>query len=111
MDRLPQLLEFLNENPDDSFVQYAIALEYIKKGETDKARKQFEDLVNKDPDYVGTYYHLGKLYARLSLRAEALSCYAQGITIARKLQDQHSMAELQNAKLNLEMGLDDEDET
>lgn len=33
MDRVEQLLIYLAENPRDSFLQYALALEYIKKGE------------------------------------------------------------------------------
>ena len=40
MDRIEQLKAFLVENPDDSFVQHALALEYIKLGD-DAAAKYF----------------------------------------------------------------------
>lgn len=110
MDRIQQLLQFLQENPRDAFIQYALALEYIKKGDTDTGLFYFEQLVKNDPDYVGTYYHLGKLYKGIGRKQDALNCYQAGMLIAKKINDQHSLAELQNAHMNLEMGLDDEED-
>lgn len=109
MDRVEQLLIYLSENPRDSFLQYALALEYIKKGEMETGLKYFEALVEADPDYVGTYYHLGKLYNKLGRKSDAENCYTTGLKIATKLNDQHSFAELQNAKTNLSLGIDDDE--
>lgn len=110
MSRIENLLQFLAESPKDSFIQYALALEYIKQGEQQTGLQYFEGLIHNDPDYVGTYYHLAKLYNQLNRKDDALACYDKGIAIAKKLNDQHSLAELQNAALNLKMGIDDEDE-
>ncbi len=109
MDRLQQLLIYLAENPKDSFLQFALALEYLKKGENDEGLKYFEALIENDADYVGTYYHLGKLYNKLGRKKDAENCYTKGLLIATKLNDQHSFAELQNAKTNLSLGLDDDE--
>lgn len=109
MSRIDQLLKFHEENPGDSFIRYALALEHIKTGDLDKALVYFEQLVAHDPDYVGTYYHLAKLYVKMGNRPAAANCYEQGIIIAKKVNDQHSLAELQNAATNFNMGLDDED--
>ena len=38
MDRIEKLNEFLKDNPADSFVQHALALEYIKLGSDEKAK-------------------------------------------------------------------------
>jgi Flp pilus assembly protein TadD len=38
MDRIEQLNQFLTLNPNDSFVQHALALEYVKLGDEGKAR-------------------------------------------------------------------------
>ncbi len=109
MERLDQLLVFLEENPKDSFIQYALALEYLKKLEYDKALQYFEGLVEKDPNYVGTYFHLGKLYKKLNRMDEAKKTYDEGLIVAKRLNDQHSAAELQNARTNLIMGLEDDE--
>lgn len=108
MSRIENLLEFLNENPKDSFVRYALALEYVKQGSPEIGLNYFEGLVEDDPEYVGTYYHLAKLYLQLSRKSDAESCYEKGIIIAKKINDQHSLAELQNAFLNLQMGIEED---
>ncbi len=109
MDRLEQLLQYLNDNPKDSFLQYALALEYLKKGDHVTGLEYFETLVKNDPDYVGTYYHLGKLYVKLGRKEDAENCYTQGLKIAKNQNDHHSFAELQNSKTNLSMGIDDDE--
>ena len=35
--------------PRDSFLQHALALEYIKLGDDEAARKLFEELLERDP--------------------------------------------------------------
>lgn len=109
MSRITQLLKFYEENPNDSFVCFALALEYIKNGEPETGLQYFENLVQRDPDYVGTYYHLAKLYIKLGNKAAAEKCYADGMVIAKKLNDQHSLAELQNAAMNFSMGIEDDE--
>lgn len=110
MERLDQLMSFLNENPNDSFLQYAIALEHIKKGEPEKGLIYFENLLKHDPDYVGTYYHLAKLYLKLGMKPEAIACYENGMGVATKLSDFHALAELKNAYTNLQLGIEEDDE-
>lgn len=62
-------------------------------------------MVAIDPDYVGTYYHLGKLYEEIEEGEKALEIYQKGIEIAKKIKDQHALSELMGAKMNLEMEL------
>lgn len=101
-DRLDQLLTFYEEDPNDNFVRFALAQEYLKRDATERALDLFEELVDTDPDYVGTYYHLGKLYERLNRTDEAIETYDHGITVARKQQDTKNLSELQDAKLKAE---------
>jgi Tfp pilus assembly protein PilF len=109
MERIPQLLAYLEKSPSDAFVNFALALEYIKSGDKETGKRYFEHLVEIHPDYVGTYYHLAKLYISMQMPEAAEKCYASGIEVAKKLQDQHALAELQNAALNFRLGLTDED--
>ena len=102
-NRIDALLGFLAEDPEDSFVRFALAKEYEKLGTLKKALDTYLELKKMDPNYVGLYYHLGGLYEVLSEKDEALKIYEEGITIAKKLSDFHALSELHNAKTNLEI--------
>src|SRR6185437_6082447 len=68
INRLDKLLEFIKNEPEDPFLKYALATEYLRLGQTGQALAYFENLVTKHPAYGGTYYHLGKLYeARMKI--------------------------------------------
>lgn len=97
MDRIEKLKEFLAANPADSFVQHALALEYIKLGNDAEARGLFETILDRDPAYIGSYYHLAKLLERNSLTDEAIRVYEKGMEEAKKAGDMHALGELRGA--------------
>ncbi|MBD0332681.1 MAG: hypothetical protein ICV66_08495 [Chitinophagaceae bacterium] len=94
MNRIEQLKVFLKDNPEDSFVQHALALEYIKQGEDEEARRLFENVLNRNEDYIGSYYHLAKLLERQEKRNEAITIYEKGMLKAKQAGDQHAYNEL-----------------
>ena len=102
-NRIESLLGFLKEDPDDSFVRFALAKEYEKLGTLKKALDTYLELKKSDPNYVGLYYHLGGLYEVLQEKQNALNVYEEGITVAKKLADFHALSELHTAKTNLEI--------
>ena len=93
--RLEKLLEFLKNEPNDEFLQYALATEYLRLNDTGKALEYYEKLVTDHPDYVGTYYHLGKLYEALDRKPDAIGIYEKGMEIAKAKRDNHAFSELQ----------------
>ena len=95
MDRIDKLHEYLTTLPNDSFLRHALALEYIKIGNDDEARKLFESILNDDPKYVGSYYHLAKLLERAGENDLAIEWYEKGMKTAKEAGDQHSYNELQ----------------
>jgi Tfp pilus assembly protein PilF len=97
MDRIAKLKEFLTANPADSFVQHALALEYVKAGDDAEARKLFENILNRDENYIGSYYHLGKLLERNYEREGAIKWYEMGMLKAKEVGDTHAYNELQAA--------------
>lgn len=108
MDRLKALLEFYREDAHDPFTRFAIAQEHLKLGNASEAVAFFEGLVNDHPTYVGTYYHLGKLYDQLGREGDAHATFRAGIDIATAQNDTHARAELQSALLESEgLGFDD----
>ena len=97
MDRIEKLKEFLTSNPHDSFVQHAMALEYIKLGNDEVARSLFQEILQREPAYIGSYYHLAKLLERDEKTEEAIKVYEKGMEEAKKLGDNHSYGELRGA--------------
>ena len=97
MDRIARLKEFLSANPSDSFVQHALALEYIKLGDDAAARALFEKILSEDEAYVGSYYHLAKLLERNGATDEAIAVYEKGMQMAKQAGDNHAYSELRSA--------------
>jgi Tfp pilus assembly protein PilF len=97
MSKIEQIQEFLKKQPGDAFLTHALALEYIKSGELVLARKVFEELLNRKPDYVGSYYHLAGLLAKMGEKEQAVEWYEKGIAAARAAGERHALNELQNA--------------
>jgi Tfp pilus assembly protein PilF len=97
MERLEKLKELLKESPGDSFLNHALALEYLKLNEVKSARQVFESLLVRDPGYVGSYYHLAKLLEADGETKLAIKWYEKGMEKAREAGDRHSLNELQAA--------------
>lgn len=108
-ERLNQLKEFLKTSPEDPFLKYAIATEYLKRGDKERTREIFEDLVTNHTDYVGTYYHYAKLLEEYGEKENALKVYQNGMEIAKRLRNMHAHGELQRA-YQLAQGLDEDDD-
>lgn len=100
--RLEQLKALLEESPHDSFLLFALAKEYEKLEDPETALRYYLHLEEHNPAYIGTYYHLGKLYEQLGEAGLALQTYEKGIEAARRAGDQHAMGELSAARLALE---------
>jgi tetratricopeptide (TPR) repeat protein len=104
--RLEQLMGFLKASPKEPFILFAIAKEYEGLGDKNNALKYYLELEQHVPDYVGTYYHLGKLYEQLGEASKAFFTYKKGMQTAKEAGDTHSLSELAGAKM--ELGDDDD---
>lgn len=106
--RISTLLEYMEDDPDDAFTQFALAREYLKVGDVEKALSYYEKLAEEQPRYVGTYFHLGKLYEKMGRKEEAIETFRAGAKVALEEGDAHARAELQDALLAAEgIGFDD----
>jgi|SRR5215203_6012105 len=97
MTRIERIKEMLVSNPKDSFLQHALALEYIKIEEDEQARQLFENLLQDDENYVGSYYHLAKLLERNEKVEHAKEVYERGMLKAKESGDLHTYNELRTA--------------
>ena len=97
MDKILKLREYLEASPQDNFLQHALALELIKAGDDDGARSLFQSILERDPSYTGTYYHLAKLLERTGETELAVQWYETGMKACKEAGDQHAYNELQAA--------------
>lgn len=101
MNRIAKLKEYLETTPNDNFLQHALALEYVKEGNDADARTLFENILNRDANYVGSYYHLAKLLERVGETELAITWYEKGMIAAKQAGDNHAYNELQMAHEDL----------
>lgn len=94
--RLEFLQEALNNNPDDAFVRYALAME-LTKSAPEEAWPHFDYLLTRHPEYSATYYQAGIFLWKQGRREEAQKVLAQGIAVTRRQGNQHAQSELQAA--------------
>jgi len=108
--RLEKLLEFIKNEPNDEFLQYALATEYLRLDDKETALSYYKGLVTNHPGYVGTYYHLGKLYELLERKEDAIATYQSGMNAARAAKNNHALSELQSAYMQASGLYGDEDD-
>ena len=109
ISRLDKLLEFIKNEPNDEFLKYALATEYLRLNQVDKSLAYYEDLIQNHPNYSGTYYHLGKLYEALNRKDDAIKTYETGMQITKAKRDNHAFSELQ-AVYREAIGYDEDDD-
>src|SRR4029079_2195791 len=97
MDRIEKIKEMMAANPTESFLCHALALEYIKLGNDNDARKLCESILEKEPGYIGSYYHLAKLLERIGETDAAIKIYEKGMEETKKAEDNHAFGELRSA--------------
>lgn len=97
MERIEKLRSFIAADSNDLFSRHALAMELAKLGKLEMAVIELEAILILDENYIGSYYHLGKLFEKLSSFDKALHIYEKGISVAKHLHKQHELRELQGA--------------
>jgi len=100
--RLQMLLEMERKNPDDAFLKFSIAQEFVSMNNDDDALKYYLVVIEKYPQYVPVYYQLGHLYERRNDLAVAVGVYKKGMLVAKAANDTKTAGELKEALMLLE---------
>jgi len=96
-ERMKKLEALLKEDPESPFLLFAIAKEFEGMGNNDKALSQYLHLKSQSADYVGLYYHLGKLQEKMDDYPGATATYNAGMIVAKEQGDIHAHGELSTA--------------
>lgn len=100
--RLTQLQQMLEQEPNDVFLHYAIAIEYFSAADFKEALSRFKIILSDYPDYLSAYYQTGKCHEELQQTEEAKEVYAKGIELAQKQNKTKTLNELREALFLLE---------
>ena len=106
--RLAQLKALLEVEPDDPFLVYGVAQEYVAAGDHAGAKPWFERLANEHPNYVPTYYHYGLSLYHLQEVEAAIEIWKKGVDVAQAAGDRKTVAEIK--ELLEDLGDEDDEE-
>lgn len=72
-------------------------MELANTGSLEQALRQFEELLQRDPNYAAAYYHGGQVCERLNRPEQARDFYEKGIEATTRMGDAHTRSEIEAA--------------
>ena len=94
-DRLSQLRNLLESDPQDAFCMYGIAMELAKENRTEEAIAWFDQTIKTDSNYTYAWYHKAKCQDDAGNEKEAIATLEEGIKHANQIGDQHAAEEME----------------
>ncbi|MCH7688869.1 MAG: tetratricopeptide repeat protein [Planctomycetes bacterium] len=94
MPRREQLEKMLEADPDDVFLNYALALACIAEGETADGLDRLSQVIDRDPKYVAAYFQSGQVLAETGETDAAREIVARGVEVAQTVGDSHAEMEM-----------------
>ena len=94
MDRVATLKQILDQNPNDAFARYGLAMEYSKSGNSAAALQEFAALLQAHPDYTAGYFMAAQVLAREGRNHEARTMLMDGIASADRTGNAHAKSEM-----------------
>jgi len=95
MDKIAALKEILAMDPKNSFARYGVAMELVKRGETDAALEEYSTLLANDPDYTAGYFMSAQTLSAAGRKAEAVERLKAGVASAARAGNTHAISEMQ----------------
>ena len=93
-NRLEMLTQFLEQNPNDAFARYGLAMEYSRLGQIETALQQFSKLLEIHPDYTNGYFMAAQTLAKAERNDEARAMLQMGVQSAKRTGNQHALSEM-----------------
>jgi tetratricopeptide (TPR) repeat protein len=93
-DRLSQLKNLLESDPNDAFCMYGIAMEFAKAGHHEEAIAWFDQTIETDPSYCYAWLHKARCQNGSGDFVGASTTLQEGIKQAKSLGDQHAADEM-----------------
>ncbi len=92
--RREKLESMLADDPSDSFLRYALAMELQKESEHDRSLELLDGLMADSPPHLPAFFMAGQQLAALEQIEKAKSVLGRGIEEAQRQGDEHAQAEM-----------------
>lgn len=102
LSRKEQILNMLVSEPNDVFLNYALAMEFVSSNELKEADEQLKKVLSIKTDYLPCFYQLGQVNEKLNNNDIALTYYKQGVDLAKSQNNHKALGELNEAIWMLE---------
>jgi len=100
--RLEKLQGMLEKSPGDTFLLYAMAMEFRKSGDEKQALEFFDKVIQHDWGYCYAYHQKGLVLESAGDLEGAKQAYRAGIDAAGRKGDQHAREEISAALAMIE---------
>ena len=97
MSRLSKIQQMLQADPDDVFLNFSLAMEYVKENRLDEAAAQFDRVLQLDPNHVAAYMQRAGALLSLKRTEDARQAFEQGIAAAKRAGDNHAADKMTQA--------------
>lgn len=94
MSRLEQIRVMLESEPDDVFLNFGLAMEFVRESRFDEALDRFDRVVDLDADYLAGHFQRARTLAQVDRIEEAREALNGGIEAARRSGDTHAAGEM-----------------
>ncbi|MCU0960535.1 MAG: tetratricopeptide repeat protein [Pirellulaceae bacterium] len=94
VSRREQIEAMLQDEPQDTFLRYSLAMELQKEGEHEASLARFRELMRDRPPHVPAYFMAARLLLQLQRADEARATLREGIEYARAQGDHHAASEM-----------------
>lgn len=94
--RLEAIKRLVEKNPNNSFVRYSLGMEYRSANDLQMSLTAFEELIERDPNYVPAYLMAGEVAVALGENERAERILTKGIEAATKAGNQHAASEMKD---------------
>ena len=101
-ERMKKLLKMLESSPGDTFLLYALAMDYKKAGDIPAAIELFDKVIQHDWGYCYAYHQKGLVLEAAGQTQAAQAAYRAGIDAATRKGDAHAREEIAAALAMIE---------
>jgi Tfp pilus assembly protein PilF len=101
-ERLEQLKAILAVDSQNTFARYALGMEYVSAGDTDRALQEFRTLLEVDANYANAFFMGAQALQQAERIAEAIQWLRDGIACAHRVGNRHAESEMESLLEELE---------
>ena len=104
-DRIILLEKYIQEEPNNPFNTYALAMEYYEN-DPEKSAELLIELTINHPDYLPTYFKAAHLLWEMENHQKTEELFKQGIQLAKQQGDSKALQELSSAYQNFQFEIE-----